>query len=50
MTVLAYTAIGDGTRSASVYCQTEEDGKTYCFVNSVIFNIDTFSAFCSSSN
>lgn len=27
MTVLAYTAVGDGARSLPVYCQTEEDGK-----------------------
>lgn len=28
ITVLAYTASGDGVRSAPVYCQTEEDGKS----------------------
>lgn len=27
MTVLAYTASGDGVRSSPVYCQTEEDGE-----------------------
>lgn len=31
ITVLAYTARGDGVRSDPIYCQTEEDGKLTIF-------------------
>lgn len=41
MTVLAFTAAGDGVRSAAIFCRTDEDGTSVQMTNN-LFNSHSF--------